>query len=109
MIIFRIISITLIVIGFIIAIINSILSKKNNNKPKKKKDGHHFCILIPARDESKVIEGLLKSIKMQSFKVNMEDVYVIVESKNDKTVEIAKSYKASVVIRKHLELQRKGS
>ena len=52
MIIFRIISITLIVIGFIIAIINSILSKKNNNKPKKKKDGHHFCILIPARDES---------------------------------------------------------
>lgn len=108
MIIFRIISITLIVIGFIIAIINSILSKKNNNKPKKKKDGHHFCILIPARDESNVIEELLKSIKMQSFKVNMEDVYVIVESKKDKTVEIAKSYKASVVIRKHLELQRKG-
>ena len=108
MIIFRIISITLIVIGFIIAIINSIIAKKNNNKPKRKKDGHHFCILIPARDESKVIEGLLKSIKMQSFKVNMEDVYVIVESENDKTVEIAKSYKASVVIRKHLELQRKG-
>ncbi len=108
MIIFRIISITSIVIGFIIAIINSIIAKKNNNKPRRKKVGHHFCILIPARDESKVIEGLLKSIKMQSFKVNMEDVYVIVESENDKTVEIAKSYKASVVIRKHLELQRKG-
>ncbi len=108
MIIFRIISIIFIFVGLIIVIFNSIISRKNNNKPTSKKDGHHFCILIPAKDESKVIEGLLKSISNQSYKINMNDVYVIIESKEDKTFKIAKDYKAQVVVRKHLYLQRKG-
>lgn len=108
MIVFRIISFSLIFIGIITMIISSFLSRKNSNKPKKKKSGHDFCFLVPARYESLVIEDLLKSIKTQSYKVNMKDVYVIVESKKDESVSICKKYGASVVIRKHLELQRKG-
>lgn len=108
MIVFRVVSFAFILIGLIIMMITSFLSRKNNNKPKKRKSGHDFCFLVPARYESKVIETLLVSIKNQTIKVNMEDVYVIVESKNDETVNICKKYKATVVIRKHLELQRKG-
>jgi len=108
MIVFRIISLSLIFIGIVTMIISSYLSRKNNNKPKKKNSGHDFCFLVPARYESKVIEDLLISIKNQTYKVNMNNVYVIVESKKDETVSICKKYGASVVIRKHLELQRKG-
>lgn len=108
MIIFRIISLSLILVGSITVLITNFISRKNNNKPKKRKDGHDFCFLVPARYESKVIEGLLKSIKNQSVKVNMKDVYVIVESKEDETVNICKKYDATVILRKHLELQRKG-
>lgn len=108
MIIFRFISLILILIGFIIMVITNIISRKNNNKPIKRKADHNFCFLVPARYESKVIEGLLISLKKQTFKINMKDVYVIVESKKDETINICKKYNASVIIRKHLELQRKG-
>ena len=59
----------------------------------------NFAILIPARDESKVIEDLLISIKKQSLKVSFKDVYVITESINDKTNSIASNYGANVIIR----------
>lgn len=108
MMVFRVVSLAFIFVGLVIMLITSIMSKKNNNKPRKRKDNHNFCFLVPARYESNVIEDLLISIKKQTIKVNMEDVYVIVESKNDETVGICKKYKATVVIRKHLELQRKG-
>ncbi len=67
-----------------------------------------LAILIPARYESAVIEGLLKSIAEQTWPVRMTDVYVIVESLDDPTVEICKKYQCQVILRKHLELQRKG-
>lgn len=108
MIVFRIISLAFIFTGLVMLLITSVLSRKNNNKPSKRNSGHDFCFLVPARYEAKVIEGLLISIKKQTIKVNMKDVYVIVESNDDPTVNICKKYNATVVIRKHLELQRKG-
>lgn len=90
------------------ATIISFISRKNCNKPKKRKCTHNFCVLIPARYESKVIEGLLRSIKNQTYKINMKDVYVVVESLEDKTVNICKKYNTSVFVRKDLELKRKG-
>lgn len=108
MVVFRLVSVILILLGLLVTLINGIITKKNNNPPKKKRDNHDFCFLIPARDESLVIEGLLKSIKNQTHKVNMKDVYVIVESKEDKTVSITKRYNANVVLRKDLSKQRKG-
>ncbi len=67
-----------------------------------------FAILIPARDESKVIEKLLESIEQQTRKIEMSDVYVVIETKEDPTYKIAKKHGATVFIRRHLELQRKG-
>ena len=67
-----------------------------------------FAIIIPARDESLVISNLLDSIKRQSIKVNPKDIYIIVESREDKTVEIAKSRNINIVYRRDLTKKRKG-
>ncbi len=53
-----------------------------------------YAIVIPARNESKVIEGLLKSIKRQDYDQELLDVYVIVREEKDPTIEIAKRYGA---------------
>lgn len=55
-----------------------------------------FAIVIPARNESKVIEGLLKSIKKQDYDQNLLDIYVVVRDECDPTVEIVKKYNATV-------------
>lgn len=75
---------------------------------KQKSPQEHFAILIPARDESKVIEKLLESIEHQTQYIDMKDVYVVIETKEDPTYSIARRHGATVFIRKHLELQRKG-
>lgn len=108
MMMFRIISLVFILVGILISLVGNILSKKNNNKPKKDGAGHDFCILIPARYESRVIEDLLISIKNQTFKIDMQNVYVVVESLDDPSVNICKKYNASVFVRKKLNLKRKG-
>ena len=74
--------------------------KKNNDEP-------NICILIPARDESKVISNLIESIKKQTYKINFKDIYIIVEDKKDKTIEIAKSRGINVIIRTNLTNRRK--
>ena len=74
---------------------------RNYNEPS-------FAIIIPARDESLVISNLLDSIKRQSIKVNTKDIYIIVESRKDKTVEIAKSRNINIVYRRDLTKKRKG-
>lgn len=99
----------LVVISLIIFISNRILESENNNHPiKEEKKKPDFCILIPAKDESKVIKGPLDSIKNQTYKINMQNVYVIVEDIKDPTVNICKEYKCNYIVRKHLELKRKG-
>ena len=108
MIIIRLLFVIFVLIGLLFIIINILFSFKNDNKPLKKNDKHKFCILIPARDESNVIEDLLISIKKQTFKIDMKDVYVIVESKEDKTISICNNYKTNVVYRKDLSKKRKG-
>ena len=98
----------LLLISLLLTIVNTIFSFNNKNIPSKEKTGSNFCILVPARDESKVIEDLLISIKNQTHKVNMRDVYVIVETKDDRTVDICKKYNSSVIYRKNILKQRKG-
>ena len=51
-----------------------------------------FAIIIPARDESKVIENNLKSIMQNNYPLDLFTIYLIVESEDDPTVEIAKKY-----------------
>lgn len=82
--------------------------KQNQLHLQKRVKAPKVAILIPARYESAVIEGLLTSITKQTWPVVMKDVYVIVESFDDPTVKICKKFGCSVILREHLELQRKG-
>ena len=87
----------LITIGIIWLLIDYILSYFNSNVPKEKNNKGKFAILIPARDESRVIEELLSSILNQTRKIDSDDVYVIVEEESDKTVEIVKNKNMNIV------------
>ena len=55
---------------------------KNDKKAK-------FALVIPARRESVIIKRLFDSIKEQTYGKENFDVYVIVDDKNDKTIELA--------------------
>lgn len=99
----------LIITGLLVLFTTSFLARNNNNYPQsKRKEPTNFCLLIPARDESKVIEDLLVSIKGQTKKIAMADVYVIVEQKTDPTITIAKKHGCTIFIRQKLHLKRKG-
>ena len=62
----------ILIIGIILIILTYLILSliPDKNYPKCKNNKHDFCILIPARDESNVIEGLLLSIKNQSYNIN---------------------------------------
>ena len=70
----------------IILILLSFLMKDSYTYKLNYRDSYKFAILIPAKDESKVIRNLLDSINKQVS--NMKDTYIIVESLDDKTCEI---------------------
>lgn len=95
--------------GFLLLLFVFIYNRNNHLKPsKRRKANPDICILIPARDESKVIRGLLDSLTKQTYPVKMEDVYIIVEDMNDLTVDIAKEFGANIFLRKDLSKKRKG-
>ncbi len=94
------ISLTTFLIGLSLLFIGYNLNKKKRRKLVPKKNCN-FAILIPARNESKVIKNLLDSIKTQVK--DFSSTYIIVEDKLDKTCQIAKDYKANVIVRKNID------
>lgn len=56
-----------------------------------------LSLIIPARDESVVVEDLFKSIQSQTYPKEFYDITVIVQDDKDPTVEIAKGYGAKVL------------
>lgn len=81
----------------------------NCNKRKlNKKEKSNYAILIPARNEEKVITGLMESLKKQSVKVDFKDVYVMVSDKNDLAIPILKKYNCNIITRVNPNLKRKG-
>lgn len=81
-------------------------------KPRKfpeAKKNHKFAIIVPARNESKVIEGMLKSLQAQDYPKELFDTYVIVESNDDPTVKICEKYEnVEVFVRPNLDVKTKG-
>lgn len=104
------ISLGFIGLGVFLLLLGYMILPINRNWPNEneKKESHKFCILIPARDESQVIEELLISIEKQTMKVSSNDVYVIVESKDDETNSIVKKHGMNIVFRRDLTKRRKG-
>lgn len=74
---------------------------KDKRLPKGKTN-YKYAVLVPARNEDKVIKGILDSFKKQTYPKEFFDVYVIVESKDDPTVKIVKKYGYKTIIRKDL-------
>lgn len=64
--------------------------KNKENKIKKHKPKTKFAVIIPARNEAKVIEDLIKSLKEQDYPTNLYDVYSIINNCTDNTLEVAK-------------------
>lgn len=91
----------------IIYYIIGMFSHKPQKLPKSKTN-HKFALLIPARNESAVIEKLLQSLDMQTFPRECFDIFVAVESGDDPTCAIAKSYDAEVYIKQDFSHNGKG-
>lgn len=79
-------------------------TKEEPIKPTDKR--FRYAILIPARNESRVINSILRSIKAQDYPKELIDVYVIVEDEADPTVNIVKDYGYYTVVRPTLEGRR---
>lgn len=97
-------------IGLSWLLIGLLFCQKSKQKPKKKeiKDAS-FCVLIPARYESKVIEPLLISLLNQTYPISSDSIYVIVEDRKDPTAEICTKYGINIYVRKNIEnRKRKG-
>lgn len=80
---------------------NNLVLRKRTKQPK-------IAVLIPARDESKVIRGILKGLLNQTVQVRSQDIYVIVERMDDPTCKICEKMGVSLILRKNLKKQRKG-
>ncbi len=61
-----------------------------------------FAVLIAARNESGVISHILESLSKQTYPREYFDVYVIVEKKDDPTVEIVKQFGFQTFVRDRL-------
>lgn len=80
---------------------------KQKKLPKAEMD-NFYSVLIPARNESRVIVQLLESIKNQTYPKDKLDIYVMVTDKDDPTVEICKKYNNTKVIVVDPDLNSKG-
>ena len=78
-------------------------------KPKVLPKGeifYKYAILVPARNEDKVIRHVLTALKNQDYPADKFDVFVIIESKDDPTYNITKKFGYTPIIRKNLVNRR---
>ena len=61
------------------------LAFKKQKKAKHSDKKTKFAIIVPARNESRVIRKNLESLLKQTYDKNFYDIWVIIESKNDPT------------------------
>ena len=85
-----------------------ILAFKKHKKFEKGKVNYKYAVLIPARNEDKVIRNCLDSLAKQDYPKDKYDVFVIIESKDDPTFKIVNEFPSNfhVVIRKDLVNKR---
>lgn len=83
------------------------LSFKKPKKYEKADKYTRFAVIIPARDESRVIKGIISSLDKQTYPKEFFDAYIVVESKDDPTVDIVKNSRYSIVYRGELTNRRR--
>ena len=80
-------------------ILTGIFAFVNNKKNyiRKYRAKHKFAVLIPARNEAKVIGNLVDSLNKQNYPKNLYDVFVIPNNCTDNTSKVALKHKAKVI------------
>lgn len=94
--ILEIIDILMILYGIYYVIIGIFVFLKEK-KIKKTNAKNRFAIIIPARNEEKVIGNLLDSLEKQKYPKELYDVFVFPNNCNDKTREIAIENNAKII------------
>lgn len=106
------ISILVVIILFLLTgiplIIYIVHSYKRTKVLPKGETKYKYAVLIPARNESEVVCNSINSMQCQDYDKDYYDVYVIVESEDDPTVDIVKSKGEGFYyfVRKNLEGKR---
>lgn len=76
--------------------------------PHKKEKPHRFAVLVSARNEEKVIGGLIKSIKSQTYGKENIRIFVMADNCTDNTAKVAGNFGAVVYQRFSSEKIGKG-
>lgn len=69
----------------------------NRKLVKKYENKNKFAIIIPARDEEKVIGNLIDSLNSQNYPEKLYDIYVLPNNCTDNTKQIAISKNANII------------
>jgi cellulose synthase/poly-beta-1,6-N-acetylglucosamine synthase-like glycosyltransferase len=77
----------------LIFVLIRLLGRKKKYEAKKL---HRFAVIISARNEERVISGILKSIKEQKYPSELIDMYVVADNCTDHTAQVARSCGARV-------------
>ncbi|MBR0295376.1 MAG: glycosyltransferase family 2 protein [Bacilli bacterium] len=83
------------------------LTFKKVKKAPKATSYSRFAILVPARNESKVIHHIMNSLDKQTYPKEYFDVFFIVENEDDETIKIAKKHGYKSFIRTNLTDERR--
>ncbi len=81
---------------------------KKEKPAEKEVKNHRFAVLICARNEEKVIGGLIKSIYAQSYSQSNIRIFVMADNCTDNTERIAKNLGAKVYCRQNPDKKGKG-
>ena len=81
---------------------------KLKDKPIIEEKENRFMAIIPAHNEEKVIENLVRSLKNQNYPKEAYDIYVIADNCTDQTAKIARDAGAIVYERFDQEHKTKG-
>ena len=73
---------------------------------KKAESNNRYGILIPARNEQKVIGQLIDSIKKQNYPSDLIDIFVIADNCTDDTARVVREYGA--IVYERFDDQKKG-
>lgn len=84
------------------------LDKQRAHRPYRAKKNHKLAVLIAARNESKVIGELCKSIQQQDYPQDKLHIFVVADNCTDNTADICRSMGCTVFERFNKQLIGKG-
>ena len=98
-----------IALGIILYIMNIIVGHSNDNYPSfKNKTNPKICVLITIMKNDKYVKSILDSIKKQTHCIDMSDVYIMTENKNENLYNLVNEYNFNLYLKKWETPSRRG-